>query len=68
MQYLHRPIMWYPSLHDCIPRNGFCIRIDAVVYCHREWNQVSTIVPLKGGRMDVIIVVVCEMITHVQFL
>ena len=24
-QYLHRPIMWYPSLQDCIPRNGFCI-------------------------------------------
>ena len=26
---------------------------------------MSTIVPLKGGRMGVIIVVVCEMITHV---
>ena len=25
---------------------------------------MSTIVPLKGGRMDVIIVVVCEMIIY----
>ena len=27
-------------------------------------NQVSTIVSLKGGRMDVIIVVVCEMFIY----